>query len=345
MERRPIEFAPDCTPTLFVIVDTEEEFDWGAPFSPANTSVSAMRHIARIHDIFAKRRIKPTYVIDYPIATQPEGYLPLKERMEAGECAIGAHLHPWVTPPMTEAVNQRNSYGCNLDPGLERAKLRNLKDAIAENVGIEPKVYKAGRYGFGVSTAESLEELGFDSDASINPHMDFSSDGGPSFETFDARPFMFGQRRTLLELPCSTGYAGLTRAWGTRLHRFASSNLMQPTKLVGVLARTGLLNKIMLTPEGAALAELKLLTRALLEDGVRTFSLTMHSPSAKPGCTPYVRSDGDLRAFQSTIEGYCDFFLGELGGNASTPEALFASLGCADAQVNGLPVSRRTTLG
>jgi hypothetical protein len=79
-------------------------------------------------------------------------------------------------------------------------------------------------------------------------------------------------------------------------------------------------NKVMLTPEGHSLDEMQALTRSLVSRRIRTFSLTLHSPSVEPGCTPYVRSPQDLDAFLARIDAYCAFFFGEIGGVASTPE-------------------------
>jgi hypothetical protein len=97
------------------------------------------------------------------------------------------------------------------------------------------------------------------------------------------------------------------------------------------MSRLNVVNKIMLSPEGSTLAEMQTLTRTLLRDGMRTFSLTMHSPSVQPGCTPYVRTAADLDAFLNRVRDYCDFFTGELGGSADTPEDYFKSLIGADA--------------
>ena len=43
-------------PTLMVVVDTEEEFDWSAPFSRQATGVTAMRHIDRAQRLCDARR-------------------------------------------------------------------------------------------------------------------------------------------------------------------------------------------------------------------------------------------------------------------------------------------------
>ena len=60
---------------------------------------------------------------------------------------MGAHLHPWVTPPHEEVVCLVNSYPCNLPDDLERRKLRVLSDAIEARLGRRATVYKAGRHG------------------------------------------------------------------------------------------------------------------------------------------------------------------------------------------------------
>lgn len=326
---RPIELvriAPDASPQLFVIVDTEEEFDWNAPFSRTNASVRAMRHIDRLQNVVSTRQIVPTYVVDFPIASTADGFAPLKEFADQGRARIGAHLHPWVNPPLSEELTKRNSFGCCLGVALETEKMRVLSNQIAESFGRPPTVYKAGRYGFGPTTASALEALGFTIDVSVNPRMTYSSEGGPSFDAFDTTPFFFGSRRRLLEIPCSTDYTGVAGPLAPRLHRMISHPSLERTRLVGVMSRLHVVNKIMLSPEGSTLGEMKALSRSLLRRGVRTFSLTMHSPSVEPGCTPYVRTTADLGQFLDRVAAYCDFFIGELGGVASTPEGFLESL-------------------
>jgi hypothetical protein len=316
----PVRMPADTPPLLMVVVDTEEEFDWSAPFSRAHVGVRAMQRIGRLQEVLSRFGLEPTYVVDFPIASQPDGYAPLKEIADSGAARIGAHLHPWVNPPFDEEVGARTSYGCELGAALEAEKIRVLQAEIAERFERVPRVYKAGRYGFGRTTVAALESLSFDVDVSINPRMNFASDGGPSFETFDTTPFFFGRTGQLLEIPCSTDYTGVAGRHGPGLHRTISRPAFERAHLPGVMARLGILNRVMLTPEGSTLRELKALTRRLLRQGIRTFSFTLHSPSVEPGCTPYVRTARDLAEFLDRIAGYCEFFLGEVGGAPSTPE-------------------------
>jgi hypothetical protein len=321
-----VQFGASARPLLFVVVDTEEEFNWLEPFSRGNTSVRAMQHIDRLQHEFSTRGIKPTYVVDFPVASQPDGFGPLKEFADAGLARIGAHLHTWVNPPFQEDVTARNSFGCCLGEALETEKIRVLQTQIALSFGRPPLVFKAGRYGFGPSTAAGLEALGFSVDLSVNPRRNYTSEGGPSFDGFDSAPFFFGQRRRLLELPCTTDYIGIAGSFAPRLHRAISHPALEATRVVGAMSRLGVVNKIMLSPEISSFDEMRALTRSLLQRGLRTFSLTMHSPSVMPECTPYVRSQAELGQFLDRVARYCDFFLGELGGAPSTPEGFFESL-------------------
>ena len=305
-------------PMLFVVVDTEEEFDWSRPFARENTSVTAIRQLPVLQALLDRFQLRPTYVIDYPVATSPISAPVIRDLYESRRCAVGSHLHPWVNPPYDEALTTANSFASNLGHDLERAKLTTLTDAVEEHIGVRPRIYKAGRYGFGPSTVRVLEQLDYAIDVSVNPYMDYSDQRGPNFERFDPRPFCFGSNEALLEVPCTLGFAGFLRRYGRPLHRLVDTKTWRTVRLPGILSRSGALNKIMLSPETSTLAEMQAVTQALIADGVRTFSLTLHSPSVEPGHTAYVRTAADLRAFLDRIAAYCEFFFGKIAGVPAT---------------------------
>jgi hypothetical protein len=317
---------------LIVVLDTEEEFDWSRDFSREHTAVRSMRRIERVQAIFDAYHITPVYVIDYPVASQPDGYRPLQEIYTSGRCLIGAHLHPWVNPPFAEPVNHYHSFPGNLPPALEAAKLQSLSDTIGERFNTRPIIYKAGRYGIGPHTAEILEAQGYEVDMSICPHMDYSAKGGPDFTHHSAWPYWFGKRRRLLELPLTVGFTGLLKHWGDTLHRLASGTLMCRLHAMAILVRLGVVNRIWLSPEGYQLAENLKLVHTLYGAGLRTFSFAFHSPSVEPGNTPYVASQADLERFLSHCRRFFDYFMGNLGGCPTTPLELKVQLACAHAR-------------
>lgn len=318
-ERRPVAESPEQQPQLLVVVDTEEEFDWHAGPRRENTSVQAMAALDRVQTIFNEYGIRPCYVVDYPVASQADGYRLLKQYFLAGQCDIGAHLHPWVNPPFDEALTTVNMYPGNLSPDLERAKLQTLRDTIRRTFGVQPHVYKAGRYGFGPHTETILRDLGFDIDLSACPPVDYRADGGPDYREFGAHPFWFGSDR-LLEIPVTGAFVGWAGPVSRPLYELAQR--LKRWHAPGVLSRLSAVDRLMLSPEGFTHKEHRDITESLMARGVRTFTWSFHSPSVMPGKTPYVRTEQELNDFLDGFRRYFDYFFDELGGEATTPTQL-----------------------
>lgn len=314
---RRLATLPPGPPLLQVVVDTEEEFDWHAPFDRTQVAVTAIgaQHLAQA--LYAPYGLVPTYVVDYPVATTPEAAGALQQFHTAGQCLIGTHLHPWVNPPHDELVSTFNSYAGNLDPALERAKLTVLTDAIATSFGVRPTMYKAGRYGLGPATSAALQALGYTIDLSVVPHTAYTDDGGPDFREFPDRAYWADG--SILEIPLATGFHGALARSGAGLYERLQSANGQRLRLPGIASRLGLLERTTLTPEGVDFPTQKRLIEAMLRQGHRLFTMTYHSPSLAAGHTPYVRSAADLSAFLDRIRRLLAYFFGTLGGAATTP--------------------------
>jgi len=317
-------------PSLIVVVDTEEEFDWSAPFDRQAVSVGHMRHIGRVHEICRKWGIRPVYVVDYPIATQEPAISSLRPLVERHEAIIGAHLHPWVSPPYEEEVSVYNSFPGNLPPALERRKLELLCAGIEASFGVRPTIYKAGRYGIGPQTFSNLEKLGFTVDVSPAPPFDYASEGGPDFSYRGLEPTWEGPRRSILSIPGTGALIGRLPIAG--LYRFATTPIGLRCRLPGILSRLGIVERLKLTPEGYKLADMTRLTRRLYATGRHLFMLSLHSPTVEPGNTPYVRSEQELGTFLTTFDGFLQFFTKELQGVPTDPLAFYAATAKADSQ-------------
>lgn len=311
-------------PTLVVVIDTEEEFDWNAPFDPASTSVANIDLQPLAQEIFDRHGVVPTYVVDYPVASTPAAAAVLRGFAAAGRCEIGAHLHPWVNPPSYDLVHGRYSYPGNLPPSVEQEKLRVLTETIAAAFGSRPRIYKAGRYGIGAATPAILRELGYTVDASVVPHTDFSPDGGPDFRAAPADPFMIDGQ--ICELPLSVHFVGSLAPYGPRLFPRLAGGAARRLHLAGCFSRLGLLSRLRLSPEGHGVADLIRQTRSAIAAGTRLFMLTYHSSSLLPGVTQYVRTEADQRGFLATLDSYLRFFIAELGGRPDTVTQVAAAL-------------------
>jgi hypothetical protein len=292
---------------FLVFVDTEEEFDWNTPLRRDATGTTAVAALPEAHRRLVGFGIRPTYLVDYPVAASAQAVAVLRPLLEAGECAIGSQLHPWVNPPFEETLTPANSFVGNLPEALERAKLCALTDRIAEAFGQRPTVYRAGRYGVGANTARLLEEAGYRLDVSVRALFDYSAEGGPDFSRRGAEASWAGPARLLMELPLTTVFTGYARRMGSAL--YAAAGRMR--RMRGVLARAGALERIALTPEGTPLPDALRAIRTLLADDIRLLSISFHSPSVVPGHTPYVRDAEDLRRFYAWWDGVLDLLARE----------------------------------
>lgn len=278
---------------FMLFVDTEEEFDWNAPFSRTGHDVTALPGMARGQAYFAAAGVKPIYVTDYPVIDSDVASAMMAQWVSDGTADIGAHLHPWVNPPHVEEVSAVNSYVGFLPEAVERAKLEALCRRIEERFGQRPIAYRAGRYGVGPNSARLLSEAGFRLDSSVRSRFDYSHQHGPDFCGLPQTPYWAGPDRTLVELPLSTAFVGLLRGAGERLYRAAQS--MGP--LAGALSRARMLSRVPLTPEGISAPEAIAAIDALMEEGVPVLNFSFHSPTLEPGHTPYVRDEADRTAF------------------------------------------------
>lgn len=314
---------PDDFGTRFgIMVDTEEEFDWSAPLARENRAVTAISALPNAHRRFADRGVPVIYLVDHPVATTPSSIDAICAILDDGRSAIGAHLHPWVTPPHDEMVNARNSFAGNLPAALEAAKLDVLGDAIWAAFGVHPRIFRAGRYGIGPASWALLAERGYAIDSSVRSGFDYSREGGPDFSRCASDAYRAGPGGVLLELPLTTIYGGLLRRGGGALHR----SLAGVPRGHGIAARTRLFDRTSLTPEGVPVADALRAIDIALDAGMRYLNFSYHSPSIVPGMTPYVRDAAELAMFERWWDDVLDLL--ERRGVRPVGEAELVAVAC-----------------
>ncbi len=302
---RKARFAPDFGCRYLITVDTEEEFDWTKPLVREGHGLDHVPRLAKFQEFCEGLGVVPVYLIDWPVATSSLAAEILKPAVAAGRAEIGVQLHPWVNPPFDEEVTQRNSFAGNLPADLEAAKFRNLRAMIEDKFDSAPLIYRAGRYGTGPHTAAMLAEGGIAIDSSARAKFDYSAGGGPDYRRHPIEPYWLDDGRMLLELPLTTVFWGMLRRQGDWLY----PSLWRAPRLRGVLSYLGMLERIPLTPEGVTVEEAIRGIDIAVDDGLPVLVFSFHSPSLRPGHTPYVRSENDLDDLYDwwrRVLGYCE---------------------------------------
>ncbi|WEK43329.1 MAG: WalW protein [Candidatus Sphingomonas colombiensis] len=285
--RWPADFAPRYT----IFVDTEEEFDWSAPFAREGHGITALAALPEAHRRLSALGAALTFFIDYPVVSDPHAVDMLRDLLASDpRAAIGAQLHPWVNPPFDEPLSRAASFAGNLPIEMLEEKVVRLSDAIAAAFGTRPIAFRAGRYGIAPEMFALLARHGYRLDSSVRPGFDYSAEGGPDFiaATTDA-----WREAGLVELPLSTIFTGALRRAGAGLH----ARLGGIPHARSVFARAGLFSRVPLTPEGVPVAEALEAIAVALGEGASLLNFAFHSPSLVPGNTPYVRDVADLARF------------------------------------------------
>ena len=293
-------------PVCVIVVDAEEDFDWLNPAYGTSHSIANMHHIRPLQDIAGAYGLAPAYLLTYPVLQAPEVVQALRRWLERGACEVGVQLHPWVTPPHDAGSAAETSFAGNLAPALERRKLMELVRTFTECFGMAPRMYRAGRYGLGEHSADLLEELGFTIDTSLAPRTTFAEEGGPDFSGHDYRPFWFGRRGGLLEVPLCREVVGWSGRLAPGLYRAAGAPGLARLRAQAVVTRLRCAERITLSPEGNDVAAMARLVGRLHGAGHRLFALSFHSSSLAVGRNPYVQTKAELHAFYDRLSGILD---------------------------------------
>ena len=236
----------------------------------------------------------PVYLVDWPIAQSPRAAEILRGPLAAGKAEIGVQLHPWVNPPFDEEVTPHNSFAGNLPRELERAKFRNLRDAIERNFEAAPAIYRAGRYGVGPELRRRCCVEGGDRDRHLGARQVRLQRGRrPELPPPPARALLARRRATPARAAADHGVLGHAAPPG-RVALPGAVARAAPARRCSPAA--GLLERIPLTPEGVSVDEAIRGIDIALDDGLPLLVFSFHSPSLRPGHTPYVRNEADLDA-------------------------------------------------
>lgn len=285
------------TSTRFVLtVDTEEDSPRWRP--ERDITVKNIEALPRLQSLLDRYGVKPTYLVTYPVCTNERSAGILKNLLGQGNCEIGAHVHPWNTPPY-ESSDEMLKLGYPCNSKLEYEKIRNLTGRIGEVFGVRPVSYRAGRFGLGANTIKYLERLNYRVDTSVSPFMSWRGDGGPSFIDSPLDAYMCGER--ILEIPVSI-----------IVNRSLSSGLMRwycslPFSVKYLLRKTHLIKTIWLRPTIYTLDEMTTLINRLLGKKVKTINMMFHSNELMAGQSRYIKSDAQVDAVFQRIESILEF--------------------------------------
>ena len=297
---------------VMVSIDTEED-NW----RPCRDGVTVdnVRELPRLDTLLRQLGVRATYFTTYQVALRDWAVATLQE-LQAGGAEIGAHLHPWNTPPLEEPFLPRNSMLTNVPAALQLAKLECLTETLRRAIGVAPVVFRAGRYALGPETVGALVRCGYQVDSSVTPFVSWeATDDGPTFVGAPLAVYRTDPGRDvrvsepfgpLVEVPITCGYTRFSSTRWPLVHRLLHARAVRAVHLPGVCARLGVVKRTILNPEFESVRDMLALSRGALEGGVHHLHLFFHSVALRAGLMPWVSAAADVERLYATIARYLE---------------------------------------
>jgi len=225
-------------PRFILTIDTEGDRE----SIQDSISIHNIARLGEFHELCINYGIKPTYLCSYEVITS-ELFDAFLQKYESDNYEVGAHLHPWSTPPITSKDDIRKKpYPTEFSREVLHEKLENLTKIIEKKCK-RPISYRAGRFGFDPKLhSKVLLDLGFKIDCSTTPGVNWQetkgfSIGGPDFSNYPTNCYYISEEghfynhfleKGLLEVPVTIFLEGSSVTWLRplpKLPRFSRSRI------------------------------------------------------------------------------------------------------------------------
>lgn len=315
---------------LLVTVDVEE--DWQGPGEAPEPTLKNIGQIPGLQRIFKAFKVRPVYLVDYPVAVDSKSIAILKGIFDEGRCEIGTHLHSWFVSPVEQKDIFNKVFQYKLPRHIEKQKIEAMTKIMEENFKIKPITFRAGRWGADGETIQLLSELGYKIDVSVLPLVDASGEGGMNFMNAPFEPYYpdpdditkTAQTTScnVLEIPVTNGFSGRDFERLRAVHERMLS-LPRWLHINGLLDKLGVIKRISLCPERDDFQEMKTLVDRCLERGHEVLHLTFHSSMIATGTSPYARTDRERDLRLENLRKILDYIVKEKGIESVTAEEFY----------------------
>ena len=291
---------------FIITVDTEADNQWKAK----DLKLDNIDYLPRFQSLCEKYEFKPTYLLSYEVVASNK-IASLKKWQDNGLAEIGAHLHPWSTPPYEDNNNQKiHTYPHELENQLLFDKLKNLTDLISQKFEQAPISFRAGRWGFADNVAKNLKLLDYKIDCSITPKIDWSKtlgdpdkNGGPDFRFSPVVPHDLDG---LLEVPMTILFTGVCK----KENSFCSKIFLKlPDGLIKkVVNKIFFRQKWLRAFHNSNNKDWELIYNSARKNNLPVLEFMIHSSELMVGGSPYSKTEEQLERVYKQIENMFSYF-------------------------------------
>lgn len=286
---------------LVFSVDVEEEGLFSGRYAPQAEGVTNVAALARLEFLSREFGLPLTLLCTWPVLTDPGCAGLLRRWQDELGAELGAHLHPWNTPPLTDQPAAAWTPSSAMPRAELDARLGALVRACGEVSGRAPASFRMGRFDLGPEVRGLLPGHGLRVDSSMVP-LRFAPDV-PEHFLCPAEPFPLAAENgaaPLWEVPLTLVpvLPGLGRA------AYALAHLLPSGLGAGLLRGFRKVAAAGTQPVWFPLASMKLAARLHLARGGRTIHLFLHSTELSPGFAPHLPDEAAARRVLARIRAF-----------------------------------------
>jgi len=302
-----------------VTVDTEEEWDWDGEYPVSNPAVTNIALLPELQEVCDRNGASVTYFTNYAVLADPSARKVILGLAKKRNVEIGLHIHPWNTPPLSEAkrVIPKETFLHNLTPQVIQAKLQSVC-SLFDECGLRPTSFRGGRYSTNSVVQEFLRDRGAIADCSILPFSTWPDDGAPDHRHRRLEPRRLPPRyvgdHAMWEIPLTLGFSRRPFGLWHRCFEVITNSPLRHLRIIGLSQRLGIVQKSWLnieTPLGQRPVPFLQLLRRIRPPCI---DFCLHSSSLIAGGNTFTRTPADrcqvlanLDEGLSCVAGWSDF--------------------------------------
>ena len=111
----------------------------------------------------------------------------------------------------------------------------------------------------------------------------------------------------MIEVPATVDYLYQNFGFSNLLFKLFARSSIKKLRLVGVLNRLNLLNKVWLSPENSDSKDMIKLAKSMKRKKYNLINMFFHSSTLKAGLTPFVKTSDDEKQFLQRIREFLIF--------------------------------------
>jgi hypothetical protein len=283
-------------------VDVEEEGLFSGRYAPVAAGVRNVESLRRLEFVSREFGLPVSLLCTWPVFNDSGCRDILRHWQGELGAEVGAHLHPWNTPPLESVPDDAWTPSELMAVELLDAKLAELVRICREATGRAPVSFRMGRFDLGPKVRDLLPAHGLRVDTSIVPACWSAALPESFLSPTDPYPLLTDEdgRLRLLEAPITMApvLPGLSAAvW-------RAAGLLGPAARVWLLRRFHVLAVGGTIPVWYPLPSMKLGARLHLARGGRVIHLFIHSSELMPGASPHVPDEAAVARVERRIRAF-----------------------------------------